>query len=390
MKYLFWRGNSLYCSYPLPGKPERYPLKIHCTGSVTDKRRCEALGAAALASLRTKLAEGRFFDKDSREEAAPKFYNPTFRRLCRRYVANHLRYQKSGRNEIYHLMHAYRHFGKRIAREITRDDVEAWRQKMIQDGAAVNSVNNRTAYLRAVYAWSNSESDLKKRLGYDPTIGMEKIKGGNIRQFVLTEEKFERNYAFLRDGQLAREGTRAKHATQWAVAPCPRFAMFYLALWETGRRPNEVSQYTWEMIQELDFDGRKIHAVYVPPGIAKTDEPDIVPISDRLWNEVSQLGYRTGYIFRNAEGDRWKNWDRHKQKLEKKFGLDCGWIRDTRRGFVTHKCEVEGHDPAHVRAISGHRTDAVFNRYRIGKLRNIVGVVQQAKKPNFRQIAFSL
>jgi integrase len=160
-----------------------------------------------------------------------------------------------------------------------------------------------------------------------------------------------------------------------------------LGLWETGRRPNEVSQYTWEMLHELDVDGRKIHALFVPPAIAKTDQPDVVPLSDRLWNELFQLGYRTGFIFRNAEGSRWQYWDRHKRKLKLKFGPDCGWIRDTRRGFVTHKCEVEGHDPAHVRAISGHRTDAVFNRYRIGNLRNIVGVVQRQLPQDFRKNA---
>ena len=75
-----------------------------------------------------------------------------------------------------------------------------------------------------------------------------------------------------------------------------------------------------------------------------------------------------------------------KGKLQKAFGNDGGVIRDTRRGFVTHKCEVEGRDPAHVRAISGHRTDKVFARYRIGMLRNIVSVVQQPIPPDFRQI----
>jgi hypothetical protein len=139
------------------------------------------------------------------------------------------------------------------------------------------------------------------------------------------------------------------------------------------------------MVQELDIDDRKIHAVFVPPAIAKTDRPDIVPVSGRLWSEIIQLGYRVGYIFRNTEGNRWQNWDIHKRKLEKKFGPDCGWIRDTRRGFVTHKCEVEGYDPAHVRAISGHRTESMFNRYRIGSLRNIASVVNPVSRPNYGQ-----
>jgi hypothetical protein len=376
MKYLYWRGTSLWCRYPLPGYPEMYPLNIFTTGSPTDRARAERQGEAALASLRTKATENRLFDIKV-EEAAPKIYNPTYRRICRRYICNHLRWKKSGHNEIYHLAHSYRHFGSRAAREITRDDVEAWRQRMIRDGAAVNTANNRFAYLGAVYAWANSESKAGKRLGYDPTIGMEKLPGGNVRQFVLTSEKFERNYAFLRDGRRAYEGTRAKHATPWAVTPCPRFAMFYLALWETGRRPLEVSQYTWDMTHEQVIEGKTVHAISVPPAITKTDQGDTVFISDRLWSEIFQLGYRTGYIFRNSKGGCWLNWERHKCKLERKFGADCGWIRDTRRGFITRKCEVEGHDPAHVRAISGHRTESAFRRYRILDIRNIAAVVQQ-------------
>jgi integrase len=381
--YLYWRDRSLNCRYRVPGLPETYPLGIKTTGSETDKTRCMRLGEQVLAEIRVKVArgerfrieQGKLFEIAEEKVIKPKEYNPTFRRLCRRYLCNHLRFQKSGRNEIYHLRHSYRHFGTRIAREITRDDIQSWRQKMIQDGAAVNTVNNRVAYLGAVYGWSNSESRQDRRLGYDPLIGMDKIKGGNIRQFVLTAEKFERNYVYLREGREAKEGTRKKHATPWAVTPCLRFALFYLGLWETGRRPNEVSQYTWEMVQELDIDGRKVRAIFVPPAIAKTDEPDIVPISDRLWNEIFQLGYRTGFIFRNEDGERWKFWSIHKAKLKEKFGIDAGWIRDTRRGFITHKCEVEGHDPAHVKAISGHRTDSIFQRYRIGQLRNIIGVV---------------
>ena len=42
---------------------------------------------------------------------------------------------------------------------------------------------------------------------------------------------------------------------------------------------------------------------------------------------------------------------------------------------MTHKTEVEGHDPAHIKALSGHKTDSIFKRYRIGKLRNLVNVV---------------
>jgi len=381
MKYLFWRGNSLYCRYPIPGRPRKYPIGIFSSGTPADRKRCLALGEKMLAGIRTKAAEGKLFEKPEEK----RIYDPTFRRIARRYFCNRLRTKRSGMNERYHLIHSYRHFGPRLAREITRDDVEAWRQHMVRAGASINTVNNRFAYLGAVYAWANSESRQDRRLNWDPTTGMKKLPGGAVRHFLLTPAKFERNYSFLRDGQLAKEGTMAKHSTQWSSTPCPRFALFYLALWETGRRPEEVSFYAWEMKQELEIDGRQVRAFFVPPAIAKTDEPDIVPVSERLWAEMMQLGYRSGLVFRNQNGDRWQHWERHKAKLERRFGADCGWIRDTRRGFVTRKCEVEGYDPAHVRAISGHRTNSIFERYRIGNLRNIFRVVDNAS-PNQTQM----
>ena len=113
----------------------------------------------------------------------------------------------------------------------------------------------------------------------------------------------------------------------------------------------------------------------IPPQIAKTDEPDTLPLSSRLRTELSQLAYRQDLIFRNRKGDRWTRWSCYKMSLAKAFGQDCGWIRDTRRGFVTHKTEVEGFDPKHVQAVSGHRSNEGFERYRIGSLKNVLKVV---------------
>jgi|GEM_PF-3947236 len=382
MKYLFWRGKSLYCRYPISGRPERYPLGIHTTGSPADKKRCIAEGEKALAKLRTMAVEGAFFDI-KKPEKEPKTYNPKYWRIVGRYWVNHLKYQKSGNNERYHLMHSLKAFGRRYAKEIFREDIERWRNDMRQNGVAVNTINNRFAYLCRVYSYANSESNPAYRLSFDPTVGMQKMSGAKIRTFLLTPERFERNYATLRDGVRWNGRKPNKHMPGFRIAPSPRFALFYLALWETGRRPLEVSQYTWEMITELVIDGEVCRVFMVPGAITKTDEPQPVPISDRLWAEISRLGYRQGYVFRNEDGERWRHWDRHIGKLKALYGDTAGWARDTRRGFVTRKCELEGCDPMHVRQCSGHRTESIFRRYRIGEMRNLIGVV---KRPNFGQL----
>lgn len=379
-KYLYWRGNSLWCTYPLPDKPPKWPMGIKRRKETRQEtERCVALGELKLSEFRVKSVTGELTAQRKEE------YNPSYCALVLMYYQTHLKYEKSGKNEWYHLKHSLVRFGRIPAKEITREDIVLWRQEQKQAGVAVNTINNRYAYMQAAYEHSNSDSLPEYRLNYDPTLGMEKLPGAKVRSFVLTEEKFERNYALLRDGKKWPNEKPNKHMTDWMVTPDPRFALFYLALWETGRRPEELSQYTWDMATELEIDGRKVRFFFVSPELAKTDEPDQVVISDRLWYEITQLGYRKGLIFRNSRGDRWQEWRRHKLKLEKVFGTDAGWIRDCRRGFVTHKTEVLGHDPMHVRMQSGHKTDSVFERYRIGNLRNQMGVVNGMKKPNVNQ-----
>lgn len=359
-KYLYWRNNSLWCRYPLPDKPAAYALDIHrFNKSKAETDRCLRLAELRLSEWRVASVTGELTAKRVKE------YSPTFRRLCRRYWCNHLRWEKSGMNERYHLVHSYKHFGPIPAKEITRDDIENWRQKMIRDGSSINSVNNRYAYMQAVYSWSNSESDPKKRLNYDPTVGIKKVPNGKVRTFLLTPEKFERNYGFLKNGEKWKPEHKPKHAGWWKFTPDTRFAFFYLMLWETGRRPEEVSQYTWEMVNTVEVKGREIHIFSVPPEINKTNKFQNVIISSRLWYEMSQLAYRKGLVARNEDGNRWQHWDRHKMKLDNKFGSDAGWIRDTRRGFVTRKRTGEGFDESIVMMQSGHTTREIFRRYDI-------------------------
>jgi integrase len=356
-KFLFWRGNSLYCRYPVPGWPESYPLKIYTTGSASDKLKCARLAENKLAEIRYKLQNGTLFEKEP-EKAPPEKapYNPKYWRIVGRYWYYHLRFVKSVKNERYSLMASLKKFGNRTASEIYREDIELWRKEMVDRGDKINSINNRYAYMCAAYTHANNENNPRYHFAFNPTRGMKKLPGASVRTFVLTQEKFERNYEYLKK-------------------TFSRSAILYLALWETGRRPKEVSEYRWEWVREVPINGRPVHIVFVPPEVAKTEEPDNVILSDRLWGELSQLGYRHGYIFRNRTGAQLRSWRRPKDALEKKFGSDAGWFRDCRRGMITHKCEVQGCDPVNVQKISGHRTQSVFNRYRIGNMENLLEIV---------------
>lgn len=376
MKYFYWRGRSLWCTYKLPGKPNQWPLDIkRLSDSKTEVQRCLRLGEERLAALRATFAlEDTIYATEKVIE-----YNPSYCALSIIYYHNHLKLQKSGRREWNHLKFSQIHFGKLLAKEITREHIEAWRQGQKEKGLSINLINNRWSYMKAVFNWANSENNSQYRLTTNPFIGMKKLKGAVIRQFVLTKEMFERNYLFLKNGKRWPGEKPNKHCSSFKHPPAPQFALFYLALWSTYRRPEEVSQYTWEMVRIIEMDGKEIHAFMVPPEICKTDKPSTVIISDRLWFEMNQTAIRTGLIFRNEQGDRWQNWKRHREKLKEEFGESAGWIRDTRRGGITHMVEIRNIDPLHVRMQSGHKSNAVFERYRIGKLEGQLSAVDNEK-----------
>jgi len=333
-------------------------------------------GEKALAAIRTKVMEGKFLDIAEPIAKAPKQYNPKYWRLVGRYWHYRLQHMKAADKDRSNLKQSLKKFGARYARQVFREDILSWREELRAAGYEVATVNAAFKYLRAAYGYANSENNPKYRLDFNPAHGMAKMPGEKVRMFLLTPEQFEKNYQTLMYGRKWPNGNKPdKHMTLYQTAPAPRFALFYLALWETGRRPVEVSQYTWEMVTEREVKGCLRHMFMVPPEITKTEEPEALPISERLWHEMSRLAYRQGWVFRNEDGNRWRGWKRHIAKLKRLYGPAAGWCRDTRRAFCTRKVEDEGFAPAHVKEISGHKTYSVFDRYRIGKLDNKFSVV---------------
>lgn len=378
MKYLYWRGLSLYCTYQIPGFPSRYPLHIYAINE-KDKSRCMKLGEVELARLRTAAFTGKLLDN---EPEIKKEYAPTYARLVARYWYYHLRFQGCANDDRYHLLPSLVYLGKKLAKDISREDIVLWREKLKAEGYSIATINRRYAYLKRVFSWAAEESSPQYQFTYNPTIGLHKLSGENIRTFVLTQEQFEKNYNLFKNGLLWKERP-TKHHSNYRHLPDPLFAKFYLALWETSRRPLEVSQYTWEMVTTLqvpDKNGipKPVRVIQVPPSlIGKTNEYDTVVISDRLWIEVSATLDRTGLIFKNRAGTAWKKWGNQQNRLNDTFKGKGGVIRDCRRGSITHSVEVEGHDPMHVKMQSGHKTNSMFERYRIGKLTHVVDVANK-------------
>jgi hypothetical protein len=364
-RYLFWRGNSLWSRMPIKGFPEKYALDIRSTGTESDRAECVKLGEKALAGLRTKAIEGSLFDM-KKEEPEKKPYKPKVWRLLARLWWFNLRFKTKGVSS--QIRPGLKKFGHLYFDELKISDLTLWANEMRAEGKEIATVNLyidivKQAYTAAFPGPRCQESDDKKHIPKNPIVAYKRIPGANVRTELLTKDKFEEGYSWLKVNN-------------------PALGTFYLGLWESGRRPYELRQYSWEFIQTVEVEGVTVHFFNVPPSITKTDAFDTVIISPRLWATINQQAWRTGPVFRNPSGEKWwleNEWNRPQHFPAMRVALGPGaagrWVRDCRRGFVTHKTEIEHCPPNHVMSSSGHHTMQIFNRYRIGQLQNKVAVM---------------
>lgn len=372
-KYLFWRNLILWCRYPVEGWPDRYSLRIR---SFSDAKAAKAkverdLGMPLLARIQASKfdpearkvleKELRLFEKIRAAEKEPERiepYRPTYCALAMVYWCNTLSRKKCSDKDRYHLYPSLRKFGALPANEIRSQQIYDWIEEQKAAGYSINAINNQLAKVKAVYNSATRNDDPRYSFLHNPAANVKKLPGGNIRQALLTPELFERNYAWFMD------------TGRWQTA------FLYLMLWETGRRPEEVVQYTWEMVNEVFVDGYRHRVFRVPGYMIKTPNAQDVAISPRLWAAMFQLPHRDGVVARNHYGNPWKNWEHPMLLLRTQFGEGGPtWFRDNKRGAVTRWIEDEGHPVTSVMDQTGNKTMSCLLRYRIGKIRNQIRVV---------------
>jgi integrase len=286
------------------------------------------------------------------QKGIKKPYNPFLSRLIVKYWMS-IRGKKSESSLHSPLIDVLRKFWGRKALDITSAEIEFWWQNELKTDKKDNTIRNILAMFSRVYNYTLLDSTERQILN-NPVKKCKKPKYRS-RIKVLTPELWERCYSAAKE-------------------TCIQFANFWLACWETGRRPGEVAQYTWEM---TDLN-RKIFRI--PPEITKTDEPANVPISDKLADLLMTIGpgTPTENVFIDQKGNQWQGWRWNIiiREIRKKVGDDAVWVRDTRRGFITRKTEDEGFDSEWVRAITGQKNKALFEDvYRIKAMKNLRKVV---------------
>jgi len=366
-QYLYWRGRSIWCRYPVPGKPPSYPLGIkRVKNTKTEIARCWEKAERLLAEFRVaKEHDLSLFEKkvEAKPEPAPLLPITTIPMVLDKFWNEYFYEKKSAPQAEATYRYLKKKWESQDASQFNDKDLGDWVKEMKIKGnvvlieeekdkkeedkkakpLAVNTINNRVQFLQQAFRYNKI-----------PFPDWKNLPNGNIRGFYLNKFLFERNYLFL-----------ANHKDPGSK----QYSKYYLALWETIRRPKEVAQY---LISDVD-QYRK--CIQVRAEISKTGKTDLVAISDRLWEIIEpELSRGSGeLLFPNLKGGPWIkgrciNYQKHVEKLTEKFGESGGWCRDCRRGSASYRVDELEVAASDVKDQAGWRTWSSFDRYHIGTL----------------------
>jgi integrase len=170
-----------------------------------------------------------------------------------------------------------------------------------------------------------------------------------------------------------------------------------LLLWDLGPRISELVSLTWpqvDLTQEVVLFPR-----------TKTEDPRAVPLSPagkslffHLWDQRThaKIVAFSDRVFVTPTGkpiSRFMFYAAFRQAC-RRLGITGLWTHDLRGTFATRKVR-EGYDRKFVKAITGHKTDAVFDRYvrpSVEDLRRVVAdpVLTPQKRQKRGRVAKSL
>lgn len=240
-----------------------------------------------------------------------------------------------------HMKHLRKFFGKLKAAQMGTRQIKAYIAKRQKEGAANSTINRELSQLHRAFVLGFEEEN--------PQLVMKPLKvphlvEDNIREGVVTYEHYG----------IIRGGLREPYRT------------FFVCAFHLGTRRGELAKVQWS---EVDF---KTGLITLKRYNTKTKEPRVLPIyghmleylkmakevGDALYPECPWVFQKRGkrFAFSNRE------WHTQIAKLKMPQYL----FHDLRRTGVS--CMMDhGFTKEQAKKVSGHKTDAVFFRYRIEK-----------------------
>jgi integrase len=247
--------------------------------------------------------------------------------------------RKNGTETIWGLDHLNNFFvGRRIS-SITTDTLREFAARRLKAGASSSTVNRNLGLLRRMLHQARKEG----RLQVVPHFPM--LKEAEPRQGFLEPEQFTKLMAALPE----------------------RLRTFVLLLYTSGVRTGEAKKIQWEHVD------LKHKIIKLPGSITKNGKPRTLPLVAEVCSRLEKVNRKRGCVF--PVGNFIKAWwsacaktglgTRTKGKQNGRYGTYSGLIpHDLRRSAVRNMVRA-GISTTVARSVSGHVTDAIFDRYDI-------------------------
>jgi len=298
------------------------------------RRRRERIGtnkAAAEHRLREVLsrrAEGR---------VVTKIKDPTFNEVAKWYLdLPQIRAKKSYDRDVLFVKVLSDFFSETHIRDITLNQVEAYRQKRLNEISCRKNkirpatVNREIACLRHILNLAEQEGKIETV----PFKGLKALKEHNVRDRVLSYEEFE-----------------------CLIAYClPYTARIVMMAYYTGMRKGEILNLKWDRI---DLENGFIR---LQPEDTKTDEGRIIPLHKEVIKMLQTMPRDIhGWVF-TYNGKRLLRIDRSFKTACKAADIEGFTFHDLRHTAINN-WRLQGHDFFRIMATNGHKTMSVFKRY---------------------------
>jgi integrase len=345
---VFKRGDIFWCAYYLRGQEFRESTKS------TDE-------SEARKFLKQRLNETGADKIGAQTFTTPKAARLTVAQLIDALKADFaLRGILSPTNEC-NLGRVIRDFGNYKAAQLTPDTVDNYISERLAAGAKPASVNRVTQLLGQSY----KHAKRRGTLNVSPYI--RHLSEDNTRSGFIEPADFARLLTFLPDDGLA-------DFVQWSYA--------------CGMRTGETKQLTWPMVQ-----GNELH---IPAGICKNGKGRVLPLSSELLPIINRrrlaktvkdgAGVRMIEFIFHRGGRPIGNFGKSWKRACKLAGLAGIIPHDMRRSCVRNLSQAG--TPRHIaKKISGHTTDAVFERYNIVILDDVREAMEKTATRNKTAVA---
>jgi len=328
MGRVFLRGRKFWIAYYANGEEYREP------GGVTRHE--------AQCRLRARLRE-----KFSEQFVGPRAEKLTVSELLDGYLADlRLRGAKAVRTQEIHMRRLHAAFGAARALALVRqpERIAKWAEAALACGAARETVKHVLGILKAAFNLARRQN----RLLQAPVFP--RLKGGPARQGFFERHEFLRVHKRLRAVRRRR--------------PIDDIAEFaYL----TGWRKSEILGLRWAWVD------RQTRVIRLPD--AKNDDGRVLPLVDDLWDLLERRWaareYRAAdrtvgiadHVF-HRRGRPLTDIDWAWRSARREAGLSGKLFHDFRRTAARDLVDA-GMDYRSAMSVTGHKTQAVFERYRI-------------------------